>query len=201
MQKRTLVFDVDEVICHEHFFPILNNYLKEHGKPTYKTVDCFTTALYIDVDDTVFKTPKELDDFLNYYFKVDSYAGLKPIDGATEALKTLSSNPSYEVVLATSCMYTNRTRDFLREYTDKIGWILENLPFINPKNIITSSRKDLLRGYAIVDDNPNNLSGDFEKKILFSARHNKTISKAELDKSGIVRANSWQEVLDILQIS
>ena len=40
--------------------------------------------------------------------------------------------------------------------------------------------------------------GKAEKKLLFSAYHNKNIPDEELKKDGLIRVNNWKEVEKIL---
>ena len=48
-----------------------------------------------------------------------------------------------------------------------------------------------------IDDRLNNLSGA-TTKLLFTAWHNKDLSKEELKKKNTIRVNSWKEIEDIL---
>jgi len=194
MDKRTHLFDVDGVIVPDRWFIAINDYLDSIGKPTYNSRDEFKT-FYLGSE--AFPDEKERNAFFDHFAKYNFYDGLKPIDGAVDGLRELSERDN--VYLATSCYVMEGRRDFLNEYEQKVGWVMDNLPFIPSKNVIAISPKHLLRGDSITDDSMKNLNGDIQTKLLFTDWHNKGISKAELDAGGIVRANHWGDVMEQLK--
>ena len=60
------------------------------------------------------------------------------------------------------------------------------------------NNKDMLEADIRIDDSISNLKGKAEKKILFTAYHNKNITDDKLEKEGVIRANSWREIEKIL---
>ena len=194
--KKTILIDVDEVICQNHLFPWINEYLKKIGRPTYKSVEEITS---IRSQFFVFPDEEDRNKFFDYYVHLDSYKNIPPVEGAVEAVKKL--HEIHDVYLLTACIhsYTPRVREFSREFADKFHWILDNFPFFPPDKIIMSNKKHLFKADVIIDDRIGFLDGDYPTKILFTARHNKTMTKEELDKIGAVRANNWAEVLRILK--
>jgi len=105
--------------------------------------------------------------------------------------------------LLTACVFVaaaKRVTEASREYMDKFNWIVENLPFFPNDKIIFCNNKQLFRADVIIDDRIDNLKGDYATKILLTARHNKEITKEELDNIGAVRANNWAEILWFLGV-
>lgn len=74
--------------------------------------------------------------------------------------------------------------------------LINTFPFINPNNIIFLGNKSVLNCDIKIDDRIDNLDGA-KTKILFTAWHNKNISKDELNNKKIKRANNWKEIENI----
>ena len=72
----------------------------------------------------------------------------------------------------------------------------EKLYFIEPRNYIFTADKSIINCDIKIDDRIDNLDGA-KTKILFTAWHNKNISKDELNNKGIKRANNWKEIENI----
>jgi len=198
MKKRTLIFDVDDVIVPDRWFPWMNEYLAKLGKPTYESKNCFKVFNYLT---EVFKTKEELEPFLDFFYSYDTYKGLKPIEGAVDGLRKLGETD--RIRLATSCTPYRAGPDdrrFLREYADKNNWIMDNLsPFYDYKETIAISGKDSIHGFSMTDDKLSNLSGNFERKIMFPAWHNRDVTQEELQAAGAVKANNWDDILEMLK--
>lgn len=64
-------------------------------------------------------------------------------------------------------------------------------------NFVFVGNKSILKSDVKIDDKIENLVNG-EIKILFTAYHNKNISEEELKKVGIIRANDWIDVKEIL---
>ena len=77
-------------------------------------------------------------------------------------------------------------------------WLLKNLPFLDPKNFIFTSRKDLIDCDIKIDDKVGNLKGLGKLKLLMDGYHNRKYSDLELKKRGIRRVYSWDEIEKIL---
>jgi 5'(3')-deoxyribonucleotidase len=195
MKKRILI-DVDDVICHNHIFPHVNTYLASIGKKPFNNIEenGFKTGcpqLY------VFTEPDELNKFYDYFLKLDSYLGIPPIEGAIEAVRQLDEQ--HEVYLVTACVEGVRYDEFSRQYNDKLRWVCKHLPFFDPKKFIACNRKHIFSADIIIDDTLKNLaSEDIKTKILFSAFHNRNLSKCDLREKGVIRAEDWAEVMEII---
>ena len=81
---------------------------------------------------------------------------------------------------------------------NKFNFLNKNFPFLDRRKYVFTGSKDIVKCDIRIDDKIENLIGDDSKKYLFTAYHNKTISKEELDKLGIIRVNSWLELSKIL---
>lgn len=188
--RKTILVDVDDVICQDHYFYSVNEYLAITGRPVIKSLDDKWPYHY---EKEIFKEECDLEGFYTHFLSNDVYRGTKPVLGAVEALKVL--NEKHDVYLVTA---TTRKRENAREFVDKFFWILNHLDFFDPRKIIMINHKHLLKGDVIIDDRLKNLKGDISTKILFTAYHNKNVTKSELEIIGAVRVSGWEEILKIL---
>ena len=116
-------------------------------------------------------------------------------DNAYDVIKELSV--AYDVYIGTAYIYPeikNESGIFLKYKHD---YLIKELPFIKPENYIFLTNKSLLNCEIKIDDKLNNLE-NADTKILFTAYHNPDISDEELKKNGVVRANGWLDVKNIL---
>ena len=77
-------------------------------------------------------------------------------------------------------------------------FLLKTFPFLNPKNFIFTSRKDIVDCDIKIDDKVGNLKGLGEVKILIDGHHNKAYTEEELKMRGIKRVTTWKEIEEIL---
>lgn len=181
---KTILIDVDDVMCPNHFLPVLNSYL---GKNYTEN----------DIDDVKFEKvffpdEKERNKFYDYYLSVDSYQGLTFYKDAKRVIKKFCKK--HRVLILTSACHYERTLEMGRQYTDKWNFLLKELPFFPPENILYSSQKDVFKADLLIDDRVENLTGDYKFKLLYTCFHNKNISDKELKEKGIVRVNNWKEI-------
>ena len=80
----------------------------------------------------------------------------------------------------------------------KYEWILENMPYIDPKKIILTGSKDVIMCDIKIDDKVANLKGYGETKLLIDQLHNQKYSFEELEKLGIRRVYDWEQIRSIL---
>jgi 5'(3')-deoxyribonucleotidase len=120
------------------------------------------------------------------------WADLSPFEGATDFVRELNEN--YTVYLATIpavgkvCAY------------EKEKWMARHLPFLDRTRLIFCHHKYLLRGTALLDDNPKYLCRFQGKRLLFDRPWN---SPDALEKEGIMdrwftRMYSYKSVVDFL---
>ena len=184
---KKLLVDVDDVVCVSSFLDELNKFWNTNYK-----LDDFSSFI---IDDVMGSNENKLK-FYSAIKNTNIYKNAVIIDGAIETLKTLSE--TYEIFIVSDC------RVFPIEdyngifYKYKFDFLIKVLPFINPKNFIFTGAKHLLVADVMIDDNPNNLTGNIKTKLMMTAYHNKTISNAKLQKLGITRVNSWKDIEHLL---
>lgn len=181
---KTILFDVDDVICTNHFIPVMGEYV---GKK-FKEED-FTN---VHVEEELFPNKKDRDAFYDYFLTVNSYQYAHLKEGAYGVLQRLVKK--YNVILLTSACHHERQLEFGRQFTDKWNYLLKTLPFFPPENIIFANKKDILIADMIVDDKMDNLKGNYSHKVLFTCFHNHNITDETLNKQGIARINNWADL-------
>ena len=92
-------------------------------------------------------------------------------------------------------IYSELKRKHLK---NKFKYLIKTFPFIEPQQYVFTTNKEIINCDIKIDDRAANLKGKAEKKLLFSAYHNKNIPDEELKKDGLIRVNNWKEVEKIL---
>ena len=173
MNKLKLMVDMDWVICDNGFLQIMNeflgtNYPQDYFKKYY-------------MQETIPKEKKKA--FFKYFKEKNFYNYTHLYEGVYEALKEL--NDKYELYISTSFIIPDIKRELGYYLTYKFEYLMRELSFLKPENII------------FVDDKINNLNVA-NKKILFTAYHNKEINDKELKENGVIRVNNWDEIKKML---
>lgn len=181
------MIDLDDTIVEGGYLEVLNEYLGTNY--TYEdTTDYFVESLLPE---------GKLDEYLEYFYShvnVYNYATIKP--KAIEVIEKLSKQ--YEIYIC-SAYLDKRVPEKSGVVTNtKHMWLIKNLPFLDPKNFIFTSRKDLINCDIKIDDKVGNLKGLGEVKLLMDSYHNQKYSEEELKEKGIKRVYSWEEVESIL---
>lgn len=116
------------------------------------------------------------------------WARVKPIPGAAEVLDRLIRDGNEIFVVTTSNYTTLKTKmeDVLFKY----------YPFLDWRNVIVATHKQMVRGDVLIDDGPHNLVGGEYAKILFDAPHNR---KFNAERAGVIRVKDWNEVREVLE--
>lgn len=182
MKKRIMV-DMDDVITTGGFLHLINEYLK-----TNYTEDDFESFYMQDI------MPNK-DEFFKWFKTHNMYDYCSLTPNVYEVLEKLSKN--YEIFIGTSYIIRDIIKDTAFLLPQKYEFLINTFPFINPNNIIFLGNKSVLNCDIKIDDRIDNLDGA-KTKILFTAWHNKNISKDELNNKGIKRANNWKEIENIL---
>lgn len=190
--KKVLLIDVDEVITFSDILDAINEFMN-----TDYSIDDFNTYF---IDREVIPQDKILE-YNNYLVSRGFYKKTKVLPNAVEVIKDL--NEIYDVYICSSCINLIDVNSSGDIFKDKFDFLVNLLPFINPKHFIFTSSKHLIKADIIIDDLIDNLKNDIELKILFPSYHNKEISNEELDKLGIIRAGydwrtGWEEIKKIL---
>lgn len=112
----------------------------------------------------------------------DFWQTVQPKTDSSKYLKQLIED-GYEVYIVTTTSH--------KVLHNKMVRFLDLYPFMDDKQVITTSRKQLIDVDILVDDNPDNLRDGFYNKILFHAPHNRYINEKEI---GAYRCYDWNEV-------
>lgn len=182
------MIDLDETIVSGGYLEALNDYLKTD----YKQDD--VKEYY--VSDIL--SPEENDKYLTHFYKnVNVYDHAHVIPNAIEVIKEL--NEVYDLYICTAFYDKRKPKECITMSKNKYDWILENLPFINPRHILLTSAKELIMCDVKIDDKVSNLKRGYGKiKLLLTAFHNKDYTKEELASYGILRVDNWLEIKKIL---
>lgn len=135
----------------------------------------------IDLDDDEKERRKEII-FRTPQFWLD--IPIKP--GAYEAMQWLDSN--FETFILTAPWLRN-----LNMFKEKLSWVKVHLPFFNLRNVVFSTRKDLIHGdkTILIDDNPEYLSTFKGLKIAYDYPFNRDI---KVDG----RISAWDEAESVM---
>lgn len=182
---KTIMLDMDNVITDGVF--------KEYIEEFYKIkIDLSKITEYNYVQKLTSKDSKRFWKFVenkNFYLDaplfVDCY----------EVLEKL--NRKYDLYIVTSYLWNEDIDISGNNLKNKYNYLKEMFPFIGPEKYIFTTNKKLMNFDIRIDDRLNNLSGA-KIKLLFTAWHNKEISKEDLEKENIIRVNSWAEIESIL---
>lgn len=184
---RKIMIDLDDTIVEGGYLQVLNEY-----KGTNYTYDD-TTDYFVE---SLLK-PEEVDDYLEYFYNnVNVYDYTTVKENAIEVIKQLSEK--YDVYIVTAYLDKRKPDKSGVVVYNKHMWLINNLPFINPKNFIFTSHKDLVDCEIKIDDKVSNLKGHGKLKLLMDGYHNRKYSDEELKKLGITRVKDWNEVKKIL---
>ena len=181
---KTILIDVDDVICDNHFLPVINKMLGSQ----YNEEDFYN----IDIEKELFKTDEERQTFNDLYVTVDSYSFVELKEGAYEVLKRLKAK--HRVILLTNGTHYERQLKFGRQLTYKYQFLLTKLPFFRGEDIIFSAQKDLFVADIIIDDRAQNMTGNYPHRLMFSCFHNRHMTKEQLDALGITRVDTWKDI-------
>ena len=112
---------------------------------------------------------------------------VEPIPGAAEAIQRFTA-AGHEVFIVTATPYesvTEKMTDVLFRY----------FPFLSWKQLIITSRKQLIRGDVLIDDGIHNLEGGDYIKILMTAPHNRNY---DAEANGMIRVHNWTEIEEVI---
>ena len=125
--------------------------------------------IYIDMDDVLCDYSSKIKEEKNK-FPENSYPqslpgffrGLKPIEGAIDAVKQLRSHKGFDVYILTATSTKNPL-----SYTEKRLWVEDNLGYEMTTNLIICSHKGLLKGDILIDDHASGRGQElFEGKLI-----------------------------------
>jgi 5'(3')-deoxyribonucleotidase len=116
----------------------------------------------------------------------DFFEDLPVMPGAVEVLRDLA--PRMDIFIASNAMQVPNSLG------PKYRWLQRHFPFLPPTHYVFCGDKSILRADYLIDDLPRNILLFQGTGILFSSPHN-------LNATGMLRANNWEEVRQILDAS
>lgn len=192
MEKKSILLDVDEVICFPKYLDVINEFLG-----TSYEIDDFTDY-YIDEA----SVPKErMSDYISFLHGKNLYDGAQLIPNAREVIEAL--NDRYEISICSSCVDPFDKVGSGKRFMEKYDYLVSTLPFLQPEGFIFTSKKRRIKADIQIDDRLPNLDPMIERRILFPSYHNGDISQEELARLGVEKAgshwsNGWEEVSNML---
>ena len=192
MPKKSILLDVDEVICFAGYLDAANKFMNTN----YKIEDINT--YYIEDALIPQDKIKEYNSFIN---NINFYENPFILPNAIEVIKRL--NEYYDIYICSSCVMHINIKDSGKQFKDKYDFLIKTLPFLKPENFIFTNAKNIIKADIQIDDKISNLEGDISIKILFPSYHNKNISKEELKNKNVIKAGddwkyAWKEIEKIL---
>ncbi|MEY8366550.1 hypothetical protein AALA22_13005 [Anaerovoracaceae bacterium 41-7] len=179
MRRYTVAIDLDGVI-----WDLVTPWLAKYNEITGEHVDISDIKSY-KIGDYV-----EHEGILNYILEVNNFWNeVKLYDDALTAIEKLKSCPELDLVICTSTSY--------KIAQQKISKLLELVPILDEKDIVLTSRKELLDVHFMIDDYENNLkrmaNGNKGVAILIDRPYNKSFPNSTY---GILRKGSLLETAD-----
>jgi len=167
-----IYLDMDEVICD-----MLTPLCKEYSKITGQNFTINSIEEYC-----LKKFPGIRDIFLKPGF----FINLKPVRNSIEVISQLYIQGRHELFIASDPGGVGHVAN------EKLQWIEKYLPFLLPKNVFLGSRKELLRGDLIFDDNPNYIEAFNGISVIMDKPYNKSAAAN-------FRVKSWSEFFNLIK--
>jgi 5'(3')-deoxyribonucleotidase len=187
-QKPVFITDLDEVICKGGFLYLMNTFLGT------KYVESDFNTYYMQD-----KIPEQYKKaFFEYFKSKNFYDYCTLIPYVVESLKEIKE--SYDVYVASSYIVLEILKESVLLVPHKHNYLMEVLPFIDPKHYIFIDNKHLLRCSVMVDDTARNLGSATERNFLFTSYHNHNLCEDDLKKKGIERVDDWPSIIKRLSI-
>ena len=184
---KKLMIDLDETICEGGYLEAVNAYLKTNYQ--YEDIPHYY------VEDVMNEEEKEK--FLDYFYQnVNIYQNVQVVPKALEVIEELAKY--YEVYIVTAFVDKRRVKESSIMAKYKYEWIIQDMPYIDPKKIILTGSKDVIMCDIKIDDKVANLKGYGEVKLLMDQLHNRKYSLEELERFHIRRVYDWEQVRSIL---
>ena len=184
---KKLMIDLDETICSPAYLEEVNKYLGTNYQ--YEDINTYFVEDVMDEDTR--------EKFLDYFYQnINVYQNAHLIPHAIDVIKKLSE--FYEIYIVSAFVDKRRVKESSIMAKYKYEWILENMPFIDPKKVIMTGSKDIILCDIKIDDKLSNLKGYGTTKLLLDHMHNRKYSFEELESLGVKRVYDWDQILSIL---
>lgn len=186
--KKSILLDVDEVICFPGFLKACNDFLN-----TNYEIDDFDTY-YLDEQ----IIPKDRwDEFILFLGNRNVYDDAVLLPDAFDVIKKL--NDLYDIYICSSCINPFDINGSGCLFKNKYEYLVRELPFLDPTKFIFTNSKHLIKADIQIDDRLNNLDNDVETHILFSSYHNLNDELPEnVVRAGTHWSNAWKDIENIL---
>ena len=181
---KTIMVDMDDVLTYGNFSEILENYLGYI--PDYDNIKHYY------IQDILGEKKK---DFFNKFKDMNMYDNATLLPDCYDVLKELSKY--YKIYICTDYIWQEIIAYAGNNLKNKYDFLYQQLDFISPKNFIFAADKSIINCDIKIDDKISNIKGA-KIKLLFTAWHNKEVTKEELDKQNIIRVNNWEDIRKIL---
>lgn len=185
MNKKTIMLDMDDVITIHGLSNLIEKFLgrklEDTSNNTYYRQDLLGD---------------KKDEFFEFFVTQNLYDNVDIVDNCKEVLEEICKY--YDVYITTDYIWRDVPDYAGDNMRNKFNFLNKNFPFLDRRKYVFTGSKNIVKCDIRIDDKIENLIGDDSKKILFTAYHNKIITKEELDKMGIIRANSWLELKELL---
>lgn len=183
--KKRIMIDMDDVICEGGFLHLMNEFLgTEYKKEDF--VDYYMQNVIPE---------NEREKFLKFYMTKNRYDYDILLPNAKKVIEKLSKE--YDVFIGTSFLIPQIVSKSGFVLEQKFDYLIKELPFISPYNIIFLGNKSILNCEIKIDDKLENLDGA-EEKLLFKTYHNKDISKEKLELNNVILVDGWLEIEKLL---
>ena len=180
---KTIMIDMDDVICEGGFIYQLNKFLG-----TSYTINDMKGYYMQEL------IPNEkVDEWNNYIASQNLYdEGCYFLDGALETIEKLSKK--YEVYIVTAFIFRDTPTMSGKHLYNKFEYLYKNMPFLHPSRFVFCDAKHIVKCDIKIDDKLSNILENAETKLLFDAYHNRALTDEELSKLGVKRVCTWHQI-------
>ena len=147
-------------------------------------------TLAVDMDN-VLVHPKEIEPGKSE----NAYEGVSLLPSCKEVLEKL--NRQYDLYIVTNFLWKDHQNFIGDNLKNKYDFLIDQLRFITPSQIIFTCHKNNMQFDVRIDDNPENL-GNGKIKLLFDSPKNQEAHPEDLLRSRIIRVKNWHEINKIL---
>lgn len=178
---KKIIVDLDDVLSIDGYLNMMNDFL--HTNYTYEDINDYYVEKIMN--------EQQLIEYRKFFKEHNVYDYSIPSTNSKEILKKLMLE--YEIYVCSSyyCDLDNTLSSEL--IPKKCEFLKQNYPFLSSKNFIFINDKSILQADIRIDDKIENLTGN-GLKLLYTAYHNKDISKKDLISNEIIRVNNWVDI-------
>ena len=195
MENKKIGVDIDEVLAsliHE-----LTNFYNSIYKTNFSFEDYHTYDLEDTWGGTKERSVKIVDNFYSSLF----FRNIKPIDGSQKSIKVLSGKHDLIAITSRPNFMQRETESWIEKYFPRqIKKIICTGQYFLKQNKISKSDVCLEENAHIIIEDNYQTAFDCSKNGLVSFLLNKPWNKNSLSGNGVVRVNSWKEILEKIKL-